>query len=120
MVRLTITPAIIRAIEELQERKQSQENLSEAAEPSLNKPTLGNPITHGQIISISQTLRKIRSQSTNGTVHADVSYHLDDLLRGSKIYVDPPKLKAEPVGFTDFEFPYAVTLICNRLLSIKP
>ena len=101
MVLLTITPAILRAIEELQDRKQSPEGLSEASEPSLNKPTLGNPISHGQIISVSRTLRKIMSQSTNGIVYTDVSYHLDDLLRGSKVYVDPPKLKAEPVGSTD-------------------
>ena len=120
MVRLTITPAILRAIEELQDRKQFPEDLSEASEPSLNKPTLGKPITHGQIISISHTLRKIRFQSTNGVVHTDVSYHLDDLLRGSRVYVDPPKPKAEPVGSTSFEFPYAVSLICSRLQSIKP
>ena len=120
MVRLTITPAMLRAIEELQERKQFSEDLSEASEPSLDKPTLGNPITHGQIISVSHNLRKIRSQSTNGEVNTGVSYHLDDLLRGSKVYVDPPKPKAEPVGSTGFELPYAVSLICSRLQSIKP
>ena len=120
MVRLTITPAILRAIEELQDKKQFPEDLSEASEPSLNKPTLGNPITHGQIISLSQTLRKIRSQSTNGGVNTDVSYHLDDLLRGSKVYVNPPKPKVEPVGSTGFDIPYALSLICSRLRSIKP
>ena len=120
MVRLTITPAILRAIAELQDGKHFPEDLSEASETSLNKPTLGNPITHGQIISISQALRKIRSQPTHGVVNTDVSYHLDDLLRGSKVYVDPPKPKAEPVGSTDLEFPYAVSLICSRLRSIKP
>ena len=120
MVRLTITPAILRAIEELQDGKHFPENLSEASEPSLNRPTLGNPITHGQIISISHTLKKIRSQSTNAEDYTGVSYHLDDLLRGSKVYVDPPKPKAEPVGSTDVEFPYTVSLICSRHRSIKP
>ena len=120
MVHLTITTAILRAIEELQDRKQFPEELSEASEPSLDKPILGNPITHGQIISISHTLRKIRSQSTNGVVNTDVSYHLDDLLRGSKVYVDPPKPKAEPVGTTDFASQDAVSLICGRLQSTKP
>lgn len=96
MVRLTITPAILRALEELQGRGQIPEALGGASEPSLDQPATGNPITHGQIIAISKTLKEIKTDATNGKFDTQVSYHLDDLLRGSKVYVERPKPKAEP------------------------
>ena len=100
MVCLTITPAILRALEELQNREQVPETLSEPSEPSLDQPATGKPITHGQIIALSKTLRGIKTDATNGKLDTIISYHLDDLLRGSKVYVEPPKPKAEPVGST--------------------
>lgn len=100
MVCLTITPAILRALKELQNREQVPETLSELSEPSLDQPAIGKPITHGQIIAISKTLREIKTDVTNGKLDTIVSCHLDDLLRGSKVYVEPPKPKAEPVGST--------------------
>ena len=100
MVRLTITPAMIRALEELQAKGQVPEALGEASEPSLDQPATGNPITHGQIIAISKILKRTQTDATNDKLSTQVSYHLEDLLRGSKVYVEPPKPKAEPVGFT--------------------
>lgn len=108
MVRLTITPAILRALEELQDRGQVPEAPGETTEPSLKQPAIGNPITHGQIIAISKTLKEIRTAETDENVENTVPYHLDDLLRGSKVYVEPPKPKAEPVGFTHLVLHYAV------------
>ena len=120
MVRLTITPAILRALKHLQERGQVLRVRGELSEPSLDQPAVGNPITHGQIIAISRTLREIKTDTSNGKLEAMVSYHLDDLLRGSKVYIDPPKPKAEPVGSTYLLLHHAVSLIRNRLRSTKP
>ena len=97
MVRLTITPAILRTLEELQDKGQVPQAQDDASEPSLDQPAIGNPIAHGQIIAISKTLKKIRKDVTNGNADNIVSCHLDDLLRGSKVYVEPPKPKAENV-----------------------
>lgn len=119
MVRLTITPAILRALEELQDRGQVPESLGEASEPSLDQPAAGNPITHGQIIAISKTLRETERNATNFKLKTQVSYHLDDLLRGSKVYVEPPKPKAEPVGSTYLLSHYAVSLTRYRPQSTK-
>ena len=97
MVRLTITPAILRALQELQDRGQVPQAEEEA---SLDQPAIGNPITHGQILAISKILKEIRNDATNDNLHDLASYHLDDLLRGSRVYIEPPKPKAEPVGVT--------------------
>jgi hypothetical protein len=56
------------------------------SEPSLSEPALGKPISHGQIIDISKKLKELELSP----------YHLDILLRGSKIYVPPPPPKPEP------------------------
>ena len=111
MVRLTITPAILRALEELQHTghvPQAQ------GEPSLEQPAIGNPITHGQIISISKTLKEIKTNATDSSGEDKVPYHLDDLLRGSKVYVEPPKPKAEPVDFTYLLLHHALMLTRPR------
>lgn len=100
MVRLTMTPAILRALAVLQDRGQVPEALDDASEPSLDQPATGNPISHGQIIAISKSLKKIKTDVFNGELDATASYNLDDLLRGSKVYVELPKPKAEPVGST--------------------
>ena len=100
MVHLTITPAIVRALRELQNRRQLPLEQTEASEPSLDQPAPGNPITHGQIIVISKTLKDISADANNGKLDDSVSYHLDDLLRGSKVYIEPPKPKPEPVSST--------------------
>ena len=118
MVRLTITPAILQVLQELQDRNQLPEALAGASEPSLDQPATG---THGQIIAISKALKKgIRVGATNGNFDTQVSYHLDDLLRGCRVYVEPPKPKAEPVGSTYLQFHYTGSLIHNRPRSTKP
>lgn len=100
MVRLTMTPAILRALEYLEESGQVSRVRGAASEPSLDQPAVGNPITHGQIIAISKTLRENKTDANDEKPETMSSYHLDDLLRGSKVYIDPPKPKAEPVGST--------------------
>lgn len=99
MVLLTMTDAIVKAIGELRSQSAPGDSaedgvrnqvLGMAPEPSLSGPAIGKPISHGQVMDISRRL-KSRGHS---------SYHLDNLLRGSRVYVPPPPPKAEPVSLT--------------------
>lgn len=56
---------------------------------------IGDPITHTQVIAISKLLKKVR-EPIDGSA---VPRHLDYLLRGSKLYQEPPEPKQEPVSF---------------------
>lgn len=97
MVRLMITPAISAAIREAQRSSLDLSRTTEAPEPSLDNPSIGDPISHGQIIALSKLLRHVNDEPEEPP-QPMASYHLDDLLRGTRIYHEPPKRKAEPVG----------------------
>ncbi|KAI4290611.1 MAG: hypothetical protein L6R35_000109 [Caloplaca aegaea] len=60
--------------------------------PRLEEATIGNPIAHAQVITLSKLLKEACTSHEIG----QVSFHLDDLLRGSVIYNDPPKPREEP------------------------
>src|SRR5450432_257760 len=93
MVLLTMTPAIVEALEKLRSSSSSNNTPTDPApegpheEPSLSKPSIGKPISHGQVLNISKQLRA-QGHSPD---------HLDILLRGSKVYIPPPPPKPEPV-----------------------
>lgn len=107
MVLLTMTPAIVAGLQQLQGEKKSQPEAghemqqdpaheskspqASADEPSLSEPAIGKPISHGQIIDIWQQLRKPGDHSSSSSLEA--------LLRGSQVYVPPPPPKPEPVRF---------------------
>ncbi|MCJ1471382.1 hypothetical protein MMC13_000021 [Lambiella insularis] len=66
--------------------------------PSLEAPTVGKPISHTQLLAISKCLKEAEAESSKvfaKNMPAPI-YHLDNLLRGSRVYVEPPKPKAEP------------------------
>ncbi|KAI9686769.1 MAG: hypothetical protein M1822_002829 [Bathelium mastoideum] len=65
-----------------------------SSEPLLEDPEVGKPISHGQLIDICRSLKK-HYQDSNGLA-VQVPYHLEELLRGSKVYVPPPPPKKEP------------------------
>lgn len=99
MLLLTMTDAIVKALENLGiqygpvesgEDGVRNEVQGTAREPSLSGPAIGKPISHGQVIDIS---RQLKSKGYS-------SYHLDILLRGSRVYVPPPPPKPEPVSLT--------------------
>jgi len=96
MVLLTMTPAIVRAIETARDtRGDALENSQLLSEPSLAEPEVGKPISHSQLIDISKLLK----QHTTPTVEGEqFPYHLNSLLKGSKIYIPPPPPKKEPVS----------------------
>lgn len=107
MVLLTMTSAVVEVIQKLQkleelksEHKTEEEAIFEDSsstqdpkeailpdEPSLQNPAIGNPVSHNQILNISKQLKS----------HDINPYHLDLLLRGSKVYIPPPPPKKEPV-----------------------
>lgn len=93
-----MTTSIVEAIKYLEK---SGEKAFDAAfdesEPLLKDSSVGRPISHGQIIAISKSLRSLNQNSVNDGSTAVPSHKLDDLLRGSRVYVEPPKPKAEPV-----------------------
>ena len=103
MVRLTMTQSMVSAIEYCSRNKVADWDLKPLdQEPSLRNPSLGQPITHGQVIALSQCLRKHLQSQTGGQNNKSktgaVAYDLDGLLRGSKVYIEPPKPKKEPVS----------------------
>src|SRR3954471_151278 len=57
-------------------------------EPSLSNPKLGNPISHGQVVDLWKEMKARKLSPSN----------LDTLLRGARVYIPPPKPKAEPVS----------------------
>lgn len=92
--------------EQAEEKKQSMEELNlntsieklkttsdekkdeNSTDPSLQDPKIGNPISHGQVIDLwKQSKAKGLSPSS-----------LEDLLRGSRVYIPPPPPKKEPVS----------------------
>ncbi|KZF21793.1 hypothetical protein L228DRAFT_239735 [Xylona heveae TC161] len=96
MVLFTLTPAMVAAVKEYRALSPAPPDLSTTEAP-LDDPQAGKPISHGQIIDIHRKLKEegfTRKISDNGKPQA--AYHLDDLLRGSAIYVPPPKPKQEP------------------------
>lgn len=114
MALLTMTPKMVTAIEEYLQMVKSGEEKDKSSddnddhvlgnEPSLENPAVGNPITHGQVIDIFTTIRRHRPNSKTDLQNERKSYsyqdiQLEQLLRGSKIYVPPPKSKSESVSY---------------------
>ncbi len=100
MVLLTMTPAMVAAIEELRDLPGVNAVLAGASdEPSLAEPKVGNPISQGQVIDISRSLRA-HEMAGKPSYSSDkpVPYQLDNLLRGSRIYNPPPAAQPEPVS----------------------
>ena len=104
MVYLTMTPVILQALDVLSAHGHVRIIAGNATEPSLDQPVEGNPISHEQLIDVSIKLKQIREEAEGRELQDhDVIYHMDDLLRGSRIYVEPPKPKVEPVSMLIYE-----------------
>ncbi|GKT64106.1 vacuolar h+-atpase assembly protein [Colletotrichum tofieldiae] len=109
MVQLTITPSIAKGLQKLSEVRWSRDKsdaskmdaatwapmpdasvppavMPGAGEPTPEKPAVGDPITHGQILDLWKGLR---SEGVEG-------FSLEGLLRGARVYIPPPPPKPEP------------------------
>lgn len=100
MVLLTMTPAMIEALRAYNADPTSlTKDPALLSEPSLENAAEGDPISHGQILEISRHLQKQAALREGLDLQSGVrpSYHLDDLLRGSRVFIQPARPKAEPV-----------------------
>ncbi|KAL9042952.1 MAG: hypothetical protein Q9180_000212 [Flavoplaca navasiana] len=96
MVLLSATPAMIEAVKLLlvcEEAAIGEPDWDDLGS-GLSDLALGGPITHTQAIAVSKLLKKIHGSAQESSV----SHHLDDLLRGSKLYHEPFKPKNEPTN----------------------
>lgn len=95
MVNLIITPAIKTALDEL-DRLQLEGFTEDLFSVQTLPPNLvvGNPIGHDEVIAISRLLKTHNKKTGIESIH----FRLEDLLKGSKVFLEPPKPKAEPVS----------------------
>lgn len=94
MVLFTITPAVVAAVEACSRLLELPDELNDAHQSLISNLAVGKPISHTQLIAISKALRELDKQESS------VLCHLDELLRGSRIYYEPPRPKAQPVRRT--------------------
>ncbi|KAH7383089.1 endoplasmic reticulum-based factor for assembly of V-ATPase-domain-containing protein [Cadophora sp. MPI-SDFR-AT-0126] len=66
--------------------KRPESNIS--SEPTLCNPRIGNPISHGQVVDLSQDMKALELQPCR----------LEDLLKGARLYISPPPPKPEPTS----------------------
>ncbi|KAE8444656.1 hypothetical protein EG329_014404 [Mollisiaceae sp. DMI_Dod_QoI] len=57
-------------------------------QPILESPKIGNPISHGQVVDLSKEMKEREMEPSR----------LEILLKGSRIYVQPPPPKPEPTS----------------------
>lgn len=87
MVLLTMTTTVVEALTARPMLENADREAADATalkEPSLAEPAVGKPISHGQIVELWKSKASDHS--------------LEQLLRGSQVYVPPPTPKKEPVG----------------------
>lgn len=107
MVLLTMTPGMIEALQAYHSNPPSlAEGPTLPCEPSLENAAAGDPISHCQLVEIAKHLRKQAAlrEELDLQPRGQPSYHLDDLLRGSRVFIPPAKPKAEPVEQEHFGF----------------
>lgn len=95
MVNLIITPAIKTALNEVD--RLHLEGFSEDQSSGQTLPpnsAVGNPIGHDEVIAISRLLKTYNKKKGIESV----PFRLEDLLRGSRVFFEPPKPTAEPVS----------------------
>ena len=113
MVLLTITSSILRSIGACRDLCEEYDFDAASTGPSLDSPKVGDPISHSQIIALSSTLKRKRKSY----LPPDIPIHLDELLRGSRVYHEAPRPKAEPVRHD--RMPYFLLADFFRHLNTK-
>lgn len=102
MVNLIITPAIKTALDEvyrLHLEGLSGEQFSGQTLPP--NSAVGNPIGHDEVIAIS---RLLKTHNKKKGIEA-VPFRLEDLVRGSRVFLEPAKPTAEPVSCCVHQLP---------------
>jgi len=100
MVLLCMTPAMVAAVQkhrELHPSTRANSSSTSESDQDISSPAEGNPISHFQLVNISQELlAHVEGSYTDGQEHGSDQYRLNFLLRGAKFYVSPPPPKAQP------------------------
>ncbi|MCJ1382456.1 hypothetical protein MMC17_005569 [Xylographa soralifera] len=99
MVLLTMTATLVASIEHCSRLEAWLDLDKNDVSPSLEAPAVGKPISHTQVLAISKCLKNAelsKKDEDDFAVSDFTRYHLDQLLRGSTVYVEPQKPKAEP------------------------
>ena len=96
MVLLTLTEPMVVALDYIGNHSDTIQSQTE--EPPLDKPAVGKPISHGQVLDLFECLQTIQ-RPEEASIDCP-NYHLDELLRGSRVYIEPPKPKPEQVQST--------------------
>lgn len=99
MVLLTVTPAAKAAIERylaVEEGPLSGQGSELNATPDdLRNSEVGSPISHDDLIEMSKALIQQALHKDDKTVAKE--WRLESLLKGAKVYQEPPPSKPEPV-----------------------
>ena len=97
MVLLTLTPAMVAALQRLKDAGVQAESIGCSGEPSLECCVVGQSIAHGQVIEIAEKIKTAYSESS-AAIDVDLSvFSLDSLLRGSQLYRLSKPSKQQPV-----------------------
>ena len=67
------------------------------ADSCLDNPQIGTPISHEHVINLAKRLRALAKEPSDGSPDHVPSCRLEQLLRGARVYVEPPTPKSEPV-----------------------
>ena len=110
MVLLTMTSNMVIAIQYLLEYGQAAE-MNNDGDPAVHAPQLGNPVSHEQVLRLAKTLSGLKSKIEDDAQQKVPPHSLDELLRGSRVYIEPPKSKAEPVCASRFFRPFTKSLL---------
>lgn len=97
MVYLTVTPAILKAIEYLEGYGESVYWNEGKEHPSQTCPSIGDPISHVKILNVSTGVRELAGRQRSDSSQYVPLHRVDDLLRGSRVYIKPSKPKTKPV-----------------------
>ena len=102
MVLLVMTRPMVDGIKQCSEKEVEGWPLERFGdEPPLEAAAIGQPISHGQVVDISKILRKHFEKLEDGAdlefENGQFMYSLETLLKGSKVYIQPPKPKPSPV-----------------------
>lgn len=94
---LSTTPAIVEASNYLRRQEGCSSASYSNTDSCASSVSLGATIAHQEVIAISQSLQDIAKDATITEAASLPPHRLDELLRGSQVYVEPPKAKSEPV-----------------------
>lgn len=90
MVLLITTPAILDALSQVPESQRDNLQL-----PSPASLSIDGPISHSQLITLASYF--VASQSSSSLSPSSSDHTLNELLRGTKVYIPPPPPKPQPV-----------------------